>query len=85
MEKNHTRLMKEVKKTSEGLLKIGFKASEIKNLIYDILTPETENINNGIVIYSLIKLQDLHRICESEKKSEEALEYIKKRDVYYGK
>ena len=61
MEKNHTVLMKEVKKTSEGLLKIGFKVSEIKNLIYNILTPETENINNGIVIHSLMKLQDLQK------------------------
>ena len=61
MEKNHKVLMEEVKKTSEGLLKIGFKVSEIKNLIYDILTPETENINNGIVIHSLMKLQDLRK------------------------
>ena len=61
MDKNHTVLMREVKKTSEGLLKIGFKVSEIKSLIYDILTPETENINNGIVINSLMKLQDLQQ------------------------
>jgi Holliday junction resolvasome RuvABC DNA-binding subunit len=61
MEKNHKVLMEEVKKTSEALLKIGFKVSEIKNLIYDILTPETENINNGIVIHSLMKLQDLRK------------------------
>tara|TARA_R100001530_G_scaffold19846_2_gene16666 strand:+ start:1184 stop:1390 length:207 start_codon:yes stop_codon:yes gene_type:complete len=61
MEKNHTVLMREVKKTSEGLLKIGFKVSEIKSLIYDILTPETENINNGIVIHSLMKLEDLQK------------------------
>jgi len=61
MDKNHTVLMREVKKTSEGLLKIGFKVSEIKSLIYDILAPETENINNGIVINSLMKLQDLQQ------------------------
>lgn len=61
MERNHKLLMLEVKKTSQGLLKIGFKVSEIKKLIYNILTSESENIDEGIVIHSLMKLQQLQR------------------------
>lgn len=61
MEKNHKVLMLEVKKTSQGLLKIGFEPSEIKKLIYNILTPESENIDKGIVIHSLMKLQQLQK------------------------